>query len=439
MARAKFDVIIFGASSFVGAILTRYIAAQYGYDKDLKWAIAGRSERKLQQVRGTLVEALGAQAGDVDILLADANNPEALAELCSRTRVIVSTVGPYALFGEPLVKACVDAGIDYCDLTGEPQWIKRMLDKYESKAKETGARIVHCCGFDSIPSDMGVWHMQQLAKEKFGYPLNKIEMRVKAAKGGMSGGTVASMIQLTKEVMANPSIKKELANPYSMCPPDHGFRVKQPNVTRATFDKASGSWSMPFIMAAINTRVVHRTNALLDKAYGERFEYDEAMLTGRGSKGKRMAKMMTFGLGAFLVGAALKPTRAILEKFVLPKPGQGPSKKEQETGYFDIRFYGYADGNKDVVLKTKVTGDKDPGYGFTGKMLGEAAVCLAKDYHNNGKKRWAKGGIWTPGSIFGEVFVQRLKDNANMGFEDVMEEKQDFSDKNDDTLHEQYS
>lgn len=438
MARAKYDVIIFGASSFVGAILTRYIASQYGHDKDLKWAIAGRSERKLQQVRGTLVEALGKQAGDVEILIADANSPEELAELCDRTRVIVSTVGPYALFGEPMVKACVDAGIDYCDLTGEPQWIKRMLDKYEAQAKETGARIVHCCGFDSIPSDMGVWHMQQIAKEKFGHPINRIEMRVKVAKGGMSGGTVASMIQLTKEVMANPALKKELANPYSLCPPDHGFRTRQPNVSKATFDKASKAWAMPFIMAAINTRVVHRTNALLDKAYGEDFKYDEAMLTGRGSKGRRMAKMMTLGLGAFLVGAALKPTRFILEKFVLPKPGQGPSRKEQENGFFDIRFYGY-DETGEIVLKTKVTGDKDPGYGFTGKMLGEAAVCLAKDYHNNGKKRWAKGGIWTPGSIFNEVFVQRLQENANMGFEDVMEEKPDFSDQDDDTVHEQFA
>ncbi|TNC86487.1 trans-acting enoyl reductase family protein [Thalassolituus sp.] len=418
MPRGKYDVIIFGASSFVGGILTRYIASQYGYNDDLKWAIAGRSERKLQQVRGTLAKALGRHAGDVDILIADASDPGSLAGLCEQTRVIVSTVGPYALYGEPMVKACVEAGIDYCDLTGEPQWIKRMLDKYEARAVETGARIVHCCGFDSIPSDMGVKFLQTLAQEKLGHPVNRVEMRVKAAKGGMSGGTIASMLQLTKEVMANPSLKKELANPYSICPPDHGFRAQQPDIRGAFYDRASQAWGMPFIMAAINTRVVHRTNALLDKSYGDRFEYNEAMLTGKGSKGRRMAKLMTFGLGAFIVAAALKPTRWLLEKYVLPKPGQGPSEKEQEAGYFDIRFYGY-DGGRTPVISTRVTGDKDPGYGFTAKMLGEAAVCLAKDYHNRGKKRWGKGGFWTPGALFGEVFMDRLQNNASMTFEDM--------------------
>ncbi|MEK9713307.1 MAG: saccharopine dehydrogenase NADP-binding domain-containing protein [Thalassolituus sp.] len=422
MPRGKYDVIIFGATSFVGGILARYIATQYGYDEDLKWAIAGRSEAKLRKVRGTLVKALGEKAGTVDIITADADDKASLAALCDQTRVIVSTVGPYALYGEPLIEACVDAGIDYCDLTGEPQWIKRMLDKYEAKAIANGARIVHCCGFDSIPSDMGVKHMQEIAKEKLGHALPKIEMRVKAAKGGMSGGTIASMMQLTKEVMANPSLKKELANPYSICPPDHGFRALQPDIRGAYFDKAARSWAMPFIMAAINTRVVHRTNALLNKEYGARFQYNEAMLTGKGPKGRRMARLMTLGLGAFLVGAALRPTRWLLEKYVLPKPGQGPSVKEQETGFFDIRFYGY-DGGKLPVISTKVTGDKDPGYGFTGKMLGEAAVCLALDYHNRGKKRWAKGGFWTPGSIFGDVFMERLQKNANMTFEDISDAK----------------
>jgi len=176
---------------------------------------------------------------------------------------------------------------------------------------------------------------------------------------------------------------------------------------------------MPFIMAAINTRVVHRTNALLGKEYGERFLYNEAMLTGKGNKGRRMAKLMTLGLGAFIVAAALKPTRYILERFVLPAPGQGPSEKEQETGYFDIRFFGYEAGKKTAIIETKVTGDKDPGYGFTGKMLGEAAVCLAKDYHNRGKKRWGKGGFWTPGALFGDVFMDRLRNNAGMTFEDL--------------------
>ena len=416
MPRGRYDVIIFGATSFVGGILARYIASQYGLNGDLKWALAGRSEERLRKVRGTLGAALGDKAGQVELLTADADDPQSLAALCEQTRVIVSTVGPYALYGEPLVKACVDAGIDYCDLTGEPQWIKRMLDKYEARAVETGARIVHCCGFDSIPSDMGVWYLQQQAQEKLGHMLPKVEMRVKAAKGGFSGGTVASLLQLAREAGKQPGIRKELMNPYCICPPDHGFRAAQNEVLGAVQHRATGTWTMPFIMAAINTRVVHRTNALRNKAYGERFQYSEGVFTGKGKKGRRIARIGSFALNAFMVLTFIGPTRSLLERFVLPKPGEGPSEKEQENGFFDLLFFGY-DNKKEPAIITRVTGDKDPGYGFTAKMLGEAAACLAMDYHNRGKKRWAKGGFWTPGSIFGDVFMQRLENNAGMTFE----------------------
>ena len=237
---AKLDLVIFGASSFVGSILARYIARQYGMDGEMKWAIAGRSEPKLQKVRGSLAEFLGPDAGKLEIILADASDPDDLNELCSRTRVVVSTVGPYALYGEPLIEACVENGTDYCELTGEPQWIRRMLDKYEEKAKENKARIVHCCGFDSIPSDMGVWHQQQLAQEKTGSALYKVEMRVKAAKGGLSGGTFASMLQLMEEVLADPdNMKKEMADPYSICPKGHEFFVHQKDFYLPTRDEAT--------------------------------------------------------------------------------------------------------------------------------------------------------------------------------------------------------
>ncbi|MDF1763872.1 MAG: saccharopine dehydrogenase NADP-binding domain-containing protein [Oleibacter sp.] len=417
MPKAKFDLVVYGATSFVGSILTRYIATTYGHGKDLRWAIAGRSEEKLAKLRNSLRDVLAQHTSELEIIIADANDDAALSAMCDRARVIVSTVGPYALYGEPLVRACVNGGVDYCDLTGEPQWIKRMLEKYEKQAQISGARIVNCCGFDSIPSDMGVYHLQALAEERLGAPVKHVAMRVKAAKGGMSGGTIGSMMQLTKEAVADPGIRRDLANPYSLCPLPVETTQRQPDLKKAVIDTYTGSWSMPFIMAAINTRIVHRSNALKQYAYGKDFIYEETMLTGKGAKGAAMAWSLTLGLGTFLGLSALAPTRTLMEKYLLPKAGEGPSPKEQEEGFFDIRFFGINKNN--VVIKTKVTGDKDPGYGFTGKMLGEAAVCLALDYHNKGKKRWAKGGFWTPGSVFNDVFMERLQTNCNMKFIDL--------------------
>ncbi|MEP3589851.1 MAG: saccharopine dehydrogenase NADP-binding domain-containing protein, partial [Marinobacter sp.] len=215
--QANYDLIVFGATSFVGQILTSYLAKNYGIGGEVKWAIAGRSEGKLNDLKATL----GASAADLPVLIADASDETALIALCEQTKVVISTVGPYALYGEPLIKACVTTGTDYCDLTGEVQWISRMIKRYEDQAKESGARIVHCYGFDSIPSDMGVWFLQQKAEETFGQPCQDVRMRVKVAKGGLSGGTVASMINIAKEVGANPALRKELANPFSICPPEH--------------------------------------------------------------------------------------------------------------------------------------------------------------------------------------------------------------------------
>ncbi|UTW49331.1 trans-acting enoyl reductase family protein [Bacterioplanoides sp. SCSIO 12839] len=417
MPAKKFDLIVFGASSFVGEILTRYLAETFGVDGDLHWAIAGRSERKLQTVRGTLAPILGDKAKDVQILLADAADETQLQELTSKTKVVVSTVGPYALYGEPLVKVCAENGVDYCDLTGEAQWIKRMLAKYENTAQESGARIVHCCGFDSVPSDMGVYFLQQQAEQEFGEMASRIKMRVKAAKGGMSGGTVASIINLTKEAIANPGLRKELANPFSICPADAGFKTRQPNIKSSVFDADFNAWSAPFIMAAINTRVVHRSNALRDKAYGESFIYDEAMLMGKGVKGRMSAMALVAGLGAFMLGAVAKPTRWLLENYVLPKPGEGPTPQQQLDGFYDIRFKGFTDDGRSIT--TKVTGDRDPGYGSTAKILGQAAASLALDFHNGTRKKGKKGGFWTPASIFDERYIQRLRDHAGLEFEVV--------------------
>ena len=406
MSEQRFDLIVFGATSFVGQILTRYLLDTFGVGDSLKWAIAGRSEGKLQNLKTDL----GMAAVDVPMIVADASDEASLKAMCTQTRAVVSTVGPYALYGEPLVRTCVALGTDYCDLTGEVQWIRQMIERYEAQARQSGARIVHCCGFDSIPSDMGVYYLQQQARAMYGEACRTIKMRVKAAKGEFSGGTVASLMNVAREAASSPSLRKELANPYSICPADHKSDRRQPNVKSAEYDEDFRVWLAPFVMAAINTRIVHRTNALCDNAYGTDFAYDEAMMTGRGLKGRMAAYGITAAMGGFLVASAIRPSRWVLEQFVVPKPGEGPSARAQEEGFFDLRFIGKtADGR---TIRTKVTGDRDPGYGSTGKMLGQAAACLALDID----KQAVGGGFWTPASIFGDRLIDRLQKYAGVTF-----------------------
>jgi len=404
---ANYDLVVFGATSFVGQILARYLLENYGADKDIKWAIAGRSEAKLSQLKSDL----GHAAATLPVILADAADEPALVDLCGQTRVVISTVGPYALYGETLVKVCAETGTDYCDLTGEVQWIRRMIERYEAKAKESGARIVHCCGFDSIPSDMGVWFLQQQAEATFGKPCQDVRMRVKVAKGGLSGGTVASMINVAKEAGADPKLRKELANPFSICPQEHRSETRQPSLKSAEFDKNFNAWLAPFVMGAINTRVVHRSNALQGARYGKEFTYDEAIMTGKGTKGRLTAYGMVGALGAFFTASAIKPTRWVVEKLV-PKPGEGPSPEDQEKGFYDLRFVGKTTDGKTMI--TKVTGDRDPGYGSTAKMLGEAGLCLAFDVKDD-----VKGGFWTPASALDGKLLERLQANAGLTFEVV--------------------
>jgi len=408
MAKATnttYDLVVFGATSFVGQILTRYLFETYGVGESVKWAIAGRSSQKLEGVKSEL----GAKAKELPILLADVSDQASLEALCDKTGAVISTVGPYALYGEPMVQACVRSGTDYCDLTGEVQWIRKMIERYEEEAKSSGARIVHCCGFDSIPSDLGVWYLQQQAEETFGSPCKDVRMRVKVAKGGLSGGTVASMINIAKEAGSDPALRKELANPFSICPPEHRSQARQPSLKTAEFDKTFQVWLAPFVMGAINTRVVHRSNALQEARYGKEFTYDEAMMTGRGLKGRASAYGITAALGTFFTASAIKPTRWVVEKLV-PKPGEGPSPEEQRTGFFDIRFVGRTEDGKTMI--TKVTGDRDPGYGSTAKMLGEAGMCLAFDVPAD-----KPGGFWTPASLLDGDLLKRLTEKSGLTFE----------------------
>lgn len=407
MSHPGFQLTVFGATSFVGQILTRYLFQRHGVGQTLRWAIAGRSENKLKAVRA----ALGAGAESLPLVLADAADEIALRALCANTQVVVSTVGPYALYGSPLVKVCAETGTDYCDLTGEVQWIARMIEAHEKTAQRSGARIVHCSGFDSIPSDLGTYFLQQEAMKRFGVACQRVKLRVRRMRGGMSGGTVASLMNLAREITQDPRVRTSIANPFALCADQGAGRPRQPSVKVATYDAEIGSWAAPFIMEAVNTRVVHRSNALAGNPYGQDFVYDEAMLTGKGLKGRALATAVSAGLGGFLLGAALPPSRWALERFVVPKPGEGPTVQEQEQGFFDMRLYGKTAAGQSLTVK--VTGDRDPGYGSTGKMLGEAAVCLAMDI----PKTAQAGGFWTPATVYGDRLIQRLTEYAGLRFE----------------------
>jgi short subunit dehydrogenase-like uncharacterized protein len=405
---SQYDVVVFGATSFVGQILVQYLTDNFNKaDKEsLNWAIAGRSQAKLNEVKAKI------QQPDLTTLIADAQDEAAIKAMCGQANVIISTVGPYALYGETLVKVCAETGTDYCDLTGEVQWIDRMLKKYETTAKTSGARIVHCSGFDSIPSDMGVYFTQREAKKSLGEYCNNISMRVKAAKGGASGGTIASILNITEEVMKDPALRKDLINPYLVCPEGHGYKARQFDTRKPTFDKNFNGWTAPFVMAGINTRIVFRSNALAGSPYGTDFKYDEAMLVGKGFKGRLTATGIVAGLGAFFIGAALKPTRWVLENYVLPKPGEGPTPKEQVEGYYDIRFMGKTPSGKEI--RSKVIGQGDPGYGSTSQMLGQVGACLALDKELLADK---EGGFWTTSTLFGDRLIERLEKDAQLKFE----------------------
>ncbi len=404
MSNPKYDVVVFGATSFVGKILSRYLVETFG--KDLKWAAAARSRAKLD----ALIADLGPAGKQLPTIEADAADEDSLRAMCSQARVIISTVGPYALYGEPLVKVCVETGTDYCDLTGEIQWVYKMIQKYEAQAKASGARIVHCSGFDSIPSDLGVFFLQQEAQKRFGQPCNRIKMRVWKMRGTASGGTAASLLNAVKEAASDPKIRKIMGNPYSICPPDYQPKMRQPDVKFAQQDPDFGVWLAPFIMAGINTRVVQRSHALQGQAYGENFQYDEAMSTGDGIKGGARAAAVSAAMGGLVVGAAAGPTRKLLAK-LFPEPGDGPTPEQQETGFYDLRFHGTTPDGQ--TIQTRVYGDRDPGYGSTAKMLGQAGACLAFDT----PKEKFPGGFWTPASLFGERLIKRLTADAGLSFE----------------------
>ena len=409
--KRPYAVVLYGATSFVGQITAHYLTEFLSNIKDkegadVTWAIAGRDEAKLNELQSKL-------GSTVDIILANSNDADSLDEMTKQTQVIISTVGPYLKYGEPLIKSCTTHGTDYVDLTGEAIFIKDMMDKYQDAAKQSGARIVNSCGFDSIPSDLGVYFTQTQAEKKFGRACDVIHMRVKAAKGGLSGGTIASMATIFEEVGKDKSRRKQVANPYLLNDDKDAPNVRQANVSRPEYDSEHKRWLAPFVMASINTRIVHRTNQLLGYEYGRDFKYDEAMWMQDGVKGQLSSYAMSAGLFGFATAMMVKPSRELLAKHVLPKSGSGPSAEEQANGYFDIRLFGET-ANKDTI-NTKVTGDKDPGYGSTSRMLAQAALCLAQDI----SKEEIGGGFWTPASAMGKHLLARLEEHAGLSFEVV--------------------
>lgn len=409
--KRPYAVVLYGATSFVGQITAHYLTEFLSNAKDknganVTWAIAGRDEEKLNELQSKL-------ASKVDIIIANSDDAASLDKMTKQTQVIISTVGPYLKYGEPLIKSCAENGTDYVDLTGEAIFIKDMMDKYQDTAKQSGARIVNSCGFDSIPSDLGVYFTQQQAEEKFGSACDVIHMRVKAAKGGLSGGTIASMATIFEEVGQDKSRRKQVANPYLLNDDKDAPNVRQANVSKPEYDDEHKRWLAPFVMASINTRIVHRSNQLLGYEYGRDFKYDEAMWMKDGLKGKLSSYAMSAGLLGFATAMMITPSRELLSKHVLPKSGSGPSKEEQENGYFDIRLFGQI-ADKDSI-NTKVTGDKDPGYGSTSRMLAQAALCLAQDI----SKEEVGGGFWTPASAMGDSLLTRLEAHAGLSFEVV--------------------
>ena len=342
MDDARFDLVVFGATSFVGRILTRHLVGRLA-GSEVRWAIAGRSAERLAEVAGEAGAA-------VEQIVADAGDPDAMRQLARSTAVVASTVGPYALYGSELVRAVAEAGTDYCDLTGEPQWMRAMIDAHHDAAVASGARIVHACGFDSIPSDLGVWFTQHRAIERFGVPCTSISLRVKAMKGSASGGTIASGMNLIEAARKDRDLRRMLADPYALAPADRRSGPRQPRVTRPRRDEVSGEWVAPFVMEATNARVVQRSHALLGRPWGDDFTYDEAMLAGGGPVGVAKAAAIAGGMAGFAGMAAFGPTRRLLGT-LLPAPGEGPSPAVQEAGFFDMRLFGRTAHGESIVRR----------------------------------------------------------------------------------------
>lgn len=406
----EFDIVVWGATGFTGRLAAEKLAARLGSDSDLRWAIGGRNQAKLEAVRSEL----GPAATDVPIIIGDSHDAASMEALAARTKVVCSTVGPYALYGSELVGACARVGTHYCDLAAESHWIRKMLDAHGVEAAESGARIVHACGMDSIPSDVGVYFLQQLANQLHGKPCSRVKMRVTELQGGFSGGTAASLLHGTAAGKNDPSVGQAMSDPYYLAPEGHRQGPDRPESMRSTkveYDEDLRAWTKPFFMGPMNTKIVRRTNALLGFSYGKEFRYDEARVVGDGRSGRIKAKAEALGYVGFIAAVAFPPTRWLLKRYVLPGTGEGPDRETQESGQWRIVLVGKMDDG--TTVRVLVSGKGDPATGSTTRMLVESALCLAQD----AERIPVGGGSWTPAAAMGDLLLDRLVTHAGMSFE----------------------
>jgi len=394
----EFDIIIWGATGFTGRLVAEYIYKNYSSEK-LSWAIAGRDKKKLINVRDKIADE------NIPIIIADSFDEMSLTKMTQKTKVICSTVGPYSKYGSLLVKSCIKTNTHYCDLAGEAQWIRKIVDTYHQEAKNKKIRIVNSCGFDSIPSDIGVYFIHKNLPD-VNIKLDNISMRLSGFKGSLSGGTYASMNNIITEASKDSHVRKILTNPYGLNPEGQRTGPDKRDLNKVKYDEDSKSWIAPFMMAGINTKIVRRSNALSNYSYGKNFTYDESVMTGDGFKGRTKAIMSVLPL-FFLTAKPGSLLKRIINYFT-PKPGQGPNENERENGYFSMRFYiRYNDKSRALV---RVTGDRDPGYGSTSKMLAESAICLSKDSLKD------TYGVITPSIAMGDQILDRLQAKAGLTF-----------------------
>ena len=405
----EFDIIVWGATGSTGRRAAHHMAARCRNQSSVRWALGGRNQAKLEAVR----DQLGPDAADIPIVTADSHDAAALEAMAARTRVVCSLVGPYAMFGSELLGACVRTGTDYCDLAAEAHWIREMIDTYQTEAEQRGVRLVHACGMDSVPSDLGVLFLQQAAVERYGQPCTQVKMRIKEFKGGFSGGTAGCLIY-GMEHRDDTSISEAMTQPYSLNPEGMREGPEQPNKMLSVsveYDEDLHAWTKPFFMGPMNTKIVRRSNALLGYPYGTDFRYEEAQLVADGPLGWLKAKSEALAFAGMIAATAAPPTRPLMQKHVLPKPGEGPDAETRESGEWGMILVGkLADG---TTMTARLHGEGDPGTESTSRMIVESALCLAED----SDRLPVGGGSWTPSSAMGQLLLDRVTAHAGLSFE----------------------
>jgi short subunit dehydrogenase-like uncharacterized protein len=397
MADREFELVLYGATGYTGQLVAERLASDPAA-RELRWALAGRDRGKLERVRAGLA-ARAPQLASLPLVAADAGDPASLAALAARTRVVCTSVGPYAQYGSGLVAACARAGTHTCDLTGEVQWIRRMIDAHHAAARESGARIVHCCGFDSIPSDLGVWMLWDAMRAR-GQALARVDAFFGESSGGASGGTIASMLGLFEEARRDPGVRRLLADPYALDPEPRRSGPDRRDARGVWFEPRLGRWTAPFVMAAINGPIVRRSHALLGGAYGAGFRYRERMSLAPGPLALPAALGLAAGPLLLPLALAAGPLRRALARR-LPQPGEGPTPEQRARGFFRATFL--AEGERGLRLTGRIEDRRDPGYGSTAVMLAESALCLARDPLEG------PGGVLTPAAAMGGALLARLR------------------------------